>query len=142
MRELNLQEEKLLEELISRSNIKIPSNWKNDLLVSPLHDGKMGSLTLFPHNTLNKERHFGVQVSECQFKDIDGVPVIASLYLDKDNELFELDIWKVDFSKLEMIPSHFEDVEYSNQIPKIKREVGGFDKRHSLLMNFYSQLLI
>ena len=103
MRELNLQEEKLLEELISRSNIKIPSNWKNDLLVSPLHDGKMGSLTLFPHNTLNKERHFGVQVSECQFKDIDGVPVIASLYLDKDNELFELDIWKVDFSKLEMI---------------------------------------
>ena len=41
MRELNLQEEKLLEELISRSNIKIPSNWKNDLLVSPLHDGKM-----------------------------------------------------------------------------------------------------
>ena len=105
MRELNLQEEKLLEELISRSNIKIPSNWKNDLLVSPLHDGKMGSLTLFPHNTLNKERHF-------------GVPVIASLYLDKDNELFELDIWKVDFSKLEMIPSHFEDVEYSNQIPK------------------------
>ena len=59
-----------------------------------------------------------VQVSECQFKDIDGVPVIASLYLDKDNELFELDIWKVDFSKLEMIPSHFEDVEYSNQIPK------------------------
>ena len=106
MRELNLQEEKLLEELISRSNIKIPSNWKNDLLVSPLHDGKMGSLTLFPHNTLNKERHFGVQVSECQFKDIDGVPVIASLYLDKD------------FSKLEMIPSHFEDVEYSNQIPK------------------------
>lgn len=118
MRELNLQEKKLLEELISRSNIKIPSNWKNDLLVSPLHDGKMGSLTLFPHNTLNKERHFGVQVSECQFKDIDGVPVIASLYLDKDNELFELDIWKVDFSKLEMIPSHFEDVEYSNQIPK------------------------
>lgn len=79
MRELNLQKEKLLEELISRSNIKIPSNWKNDLLVSPLHDGKMGSLTLFPHNTLNKERHFGVQVSECQFKDIDGVPVIASL---------------------------------------------------------------
>ena len=59
-----------------------------------------------------------MQVSECQFKDIDGVPVIASLYLDKDNELFELDIWKVDFSKLEMIPSHFEDVEYSNQIPK------------------------
>ena len=34
MKELNLQEEKLLEELISRSNIKIPSTWKNNLLVS------------------------------------------------------------------------------------------------------------
>ncbi|WP_224203745.1 DUF6984 family protein [Bacteroides salyersiae] len=48
MRELNLQEEKLLEELISRSNIKIPSNWKNDLLVSPLHDGKMGEFNTVP----------------------------------------------------------------------------------------------
>ena len=114
MRELNLQEEKLLEELISRSNIKIPSNWKNDLLVSPLHDGKMGSLTLFPHNTLNKERHFGVQVSECQFKDIDGVPVIASLYLDKDDKLFEMNLWKVDSSKLIKIPSHFENVSFEN----------------------------
>ena len=43
MRELNLQEEKLLEELISRSNIKIPSNWKNDLSLIPQHY----NLTLF-----------------------------------------------------------------------------------------------
>lgn len=102
--------------------VKIDKDRGNDLLVSPLHDGKMESLALFPHNTLNKERYFGVQASECQFKDIDGVLVIASLYLDRDNELFELDMWKVDFSKLKMIPSHFEDVEYSNRTSKERSE--------------------
>lgn len=110
LRKLNPSEERLLEELISRSAIIIPPDWKDGLLVSPLQDGAMGSLALFPRNTADTERHFGSQVCECQFRDVDGVLVIASLYLDKDNKLFELDMWKVDFSKLMTIPSYFEDV--------------------------------
>lgn len=83
--------------------------------MASLEDGGMGSLALFPCDTFNKVRHFGSQVSECQFRDTDGVLVVASLYLDEDDKLYELDMWKVDFSKLINIPTHFEDVEYSNK---------------------------
>ena len=47
---------------------------------------------------LDKERKFGSQVSDCQFKDTDGVTVIASLYLDREGNMYELDMWKTDFS--------------------------------------------
>lgn len=114
IRKLTHQEEHLLDELIFRSTQNIQCDWKDGLLVSSLCDGGMGSLALFPRNTLDEKRHFGSQVSECQFKDSDGVLVIASLYLDEKDRLFELDLWKVDGSKLISIPSHFEDVEYSN----------------------------
>lgn len=112
IRKLNRQEEILLKELIFRSTFKVPTDWENGLLVSSLCDGEMGSLALLPHGTLEKKRHFSTQVSECQFRDSDGVLVIASLYLDENNELFELDMWKVDFSKLIRIPSIFENVTY------------------------------
>ena len=113
-RKLNPQEEKLLEELIVRSNKNILSTWKSDLIVSSLDDGGMGSLALFPGNTINEDRHFGSQVSECQFRDVDGVLVIASLYLDKDDKLFEMNIWKVYFINLIKIPSHFKNVSFEN----------------------------
>ena len=58
LRILNQQEEKLLERLVSRSTKIIPSDWKTGLLVSPLQDGGMGSLALFPHNTFNEKRQF------------------------------------------------------------------------------------
>lgn len=41
---------------------------------------------------------------ETQFTDIDGVEVIASLNVDVDGVLFELDIWKTNFEKLVKIP--------------------------------------
>ena len=115
IRKLNIEEEILLEELVHRSIKVISPDWKNGLLVASLEDGGMGSLALFPCDTLNKVRHFGSQVSECQFRDTDGVSVVASLYLDEDDKLYELDMWKVDFSKLIKIPTHFEDVEYSDK---------------------------
>ena len=42
------------------------------------------------------------------FTDEDGVKVIASLNVDSDGHLFELDIWKTDFSPLLRIPAEFE----------------------------------
>ncbi|WP_421750901.1 DUF6984 family protein [Croceimicrobium sp.] len=37
-------------------------------------------------------------------KDADGVEVIATLYLDKDGSLFELDLWKTNFEPLLILP--------------------------------------
>lgn len=109
-RHLTTREELLLNELISRSHIVLPSNWRTTLLASDLDDGGMGSLSLYPQEIVCQTRSLGSLVSDCQFRDIDGVSVIASLYLDKEGLLYELDMWKTDFSPLKVIPTEFQDV--------------------------------
>lgn len=64
----------------------------------------MMGLYLFPQSKIAKDRTFGKQVSEFQFTDTDGVEVLASLNVDSDGNLFELDIWKTDFGKLITLP--------------------------------------
>ena len=39
-------------------------------------------------------------VSEYQFKDEDNVEVIVSLYVDENQGLLELDVWKTNFKPL------------------------------------------
>ena len=109
MREPTFQEERLLEHLIKISSSPIPANWNEGLLVSPMHDGGMGSLLLVPQRERRTERRFGKQVSEWQFHDQDGVTVIASLYVDTDGCLFELDMWKTDYSRLIRFPDMEKD---------------------------------
>lgn len=73
-------------------------------MVRPMNDGMMGSLYLFPQGKIIAGRKFGKQISDFQFTDVDGVEVIASLNVDSDGNLFELDIWKTDFGKLIKLP--------------------------------------
>jgi hypothetical protein len=91
---------KLVETLINKSSLKF-LNWKNKLMVTEMNDGGMGSLTLLPNGFYEKKERFAKQISEYEFLDIDGILVSAALYIDEiSNELYELDIWKVDFSPL------------------------------------------
>lgn len=104
------QEQRLLDVLIARaSDIVLPTDWKATLRVQPMRDGGMGSLHLFPSGRSEKKRLFGRRVSECQFTDADGIQVIASLNIDQFGKLFEIDIWKTDFSPLIRIPEYIED---------------------------------
>jgi hypothetical protein len=105
IRKPTIQEERLLELLVKKSSITISENWKDGLLVRPMKDGKMGSLYLFPQGKVIEGRVLGEQVSDFQFADLDGVEVIASLNLDNNGNLFELDIWKTDFGKLLKFPN-------------------------------------
>lgn len=98
------QEKRLLELLIKQSSVEIPENWELGLYVSAMDDGNMGSLYLFYEGEDIDDRKFGQQVSEFQFKDVDGVDVIVSLNLDDKGILFELDIWKTDFGGLIKLP--------------------------------------
>jgi hypothetical protein len=77
----------------------------NDALVHEMDDGDMGSLQFGE----SREGRLGHMVAEAQFADEDGLPVFASLVLDQSGSLYELDLWKVDFSPLKRIPepSHF-----------------------------------
>lgn len=104
MRKPNVKEIHLLEYLIRQSDVHLPNGWQDELMVEDMDDGGMGSLTLYPP-IYSAERAFGRQVSEYQFLDKDMTPVIATLYVDKQEHLLELDIWKVDYSPLLSLPN-------------------------------------
>jgi hypothetical protein len=104
IRKPTIQEQRLIELLVKKSSLKLPNNWKDNLLVRQMDDGDMGSLFLFPHGEIIENRILGEQVSEFQFTDLDGIEVIASLNVDANGRLFELDIWKTDFGNLIKFP--------------------------------------
>lgn len=74
----------------------------DSVMLEGMKDGRMGS-----HRFMNRkaDRHFGRVAARCQFADADGVPVSAALILDQEGELFELEVWKVDFSPLRRWPT-------------------------------------
>jgi hypothetical protein len=77
-----------------------------DRLVEDMKDGGMGSLRFMEQG--NRERRFGKKIAEAEFADEDGIPVSAVVNLDDRDQLFELDIWKVDFSPLKRYPRREE----------------------------------
>ncbi len=63
-------------------------------------------MRLIPPIAVANDRAFGTAVSEAKFKDADGIDVIATLYLDQEDQPFELNVWKTDFSPLLKIPEN------------------------------------
>jgi hypothetical protein len=72
----------------------------DDLLVVEMSDGRMGSLSLRPKNRQGAAAAFGQQLALGEFNDSDDVLVSLALNLDTDGNLFELDVWKVNFTPL------------------------------------------
>lgn len=72
-----------------------------ELLVSPASDGGMGSLKFASGGD---SARCGAAVAACEFDDADGVLVSVVLNLDESDALFEIDIWKVDFTPLRKWP--------------------------------------
>ena len=70
--------------------------------VEEMNDGNMGSL-LFASS--KQDRRLGDAIAEIRFQDEDDIPVLVSLNVDQDGDLYELDSWKVDFSLLKRIPN-------------------------------------
>ena len=100
------QEIRLVEFLIDKASVDISFDWKDGLLVASMDDGGMGSICLFPKGAIKEGRKFGKRISEYQFTDEDGIEVIASLTTNQNGGLFELDIWKTDFSPLKKLPEN------------------------------------
>ncbi|MBP0605700.1 MULTISPECIES: DUF6984 family protein [Burkholderia] len=73
-----------------------------DAIVEEMEDGGMGGLLFYRPD--DRPRRLGKKLVEKEFVDIDGVPVMVAVNLDDHGELYELDIWKVDFSPLKRFP--------------------------------------
>ncbi|WP_454809274.1 DUF6984 family protein [Paenarthrobacter nitroguajacolicus] len=71
------------------------------LRVSDMDDGGMGSLRFASRKSHPRYRR---TIAEGWFKDIDGIPVALALYVDREDDLFELDSWKVDFTSRLRLP--------------------------------------
>ncbi len=104
VRDLTKAEHKLMLCLLKESQISLNIDI-NSLKVMEMNDGGMGSLYFVSDKKLRNERLFGGTIAEKVFYDTDGVMLSITLNVDKEGILYELDIWKVDFSPLNEIPN-------------------------------------
>ncbi len=100
-RQLSPAEHALLEALIRASKIEQLLPQLGSALVQDMNDGGMGSLRFAGAEA----RKFGGKVAEAEFKDEDGMLVMAALHVDLSGNLFELDMFKGDFKPLISIPA-------------------------------------
>ncbi len=69
-------------------------------LVFDLPDGGMGSLKFAG----DESRSLGVLLAEAEYVDADGIMVSIVVNADQIGRLFEVDVWKADFSELKQYP--------------------------------------
>jgi hypothetical protein len=104
VRPLRTEERELVGALIASSTGS--QHLANDLghrLVEEVNDGAMGSLSFVDETETDSS--FGAVLAEGTFLDEDGILVSVALYVDGRGELFELDVWKTDFSALKRFPA-------------------------------------
>ncbi len=73
------------------------------ITVEEADDGGMKGLVFA---SANEARVLGEDIAQIWFNDIDGVEVMATLTIDNAGDLYELEVWKVDFSPLLMLPAN------------------------------------
>ena len=98
------QELRFVAYMIREGKGELSARWSETLMVAPMDDGGTGSLLLYPDGRIHAGRTFGRTLHEVEFKDADHVAVVAALNLDQYGDLFELDIWKVNFDPLIRLP--------------------------------------
>jgi hypothetical protein len=76
------------------------SNYTISELVEEYEGGKMGSISLGG----NPDAYAG-DLIRVEYIDSDETPVVITLTHDDQNQLLDLDFWKIDFSKLLTYPS-------------------------------------
>ena len=84
----------------------------DDIRVLDMNDGGMGSVRVIGSDDVASRR--AVPVASGLFADEDGVPISVQLNNDQFGRLYEIDIWKADFSSVKKYPSP------SVEMPKLR----------------------
>jgi hypothetical protein len=101
-RKLSAQEKAVMSALL-RDNPEIQhfADELEDLVAIEMDDGGMGSLSLISKRLDGVgPRTLGKEIAVGEFLDRDGVTVSVAINVDREKRLYELDVWKVDFSPL------------------------------------------
>ncbi len=99
-RPLRLEECALIQALATRADYQTLWQTLRMSWVRTLHDGGMGSIAFVS----SENPVMGRELISAGYLDSDDVLVSISINLDKQNDLFEVDFWKVDFSPLLRYP--------------------------------------
>ncbi len=103
-RRLLATECEVLDHLLHSARLAVRKTLLNREWVLDLNDGGMGSIRFVRSNP----QRYGATAYQGQYRDSDGVPVLVSLHVDEHGDIFELDFWKVDFSRVKHYPSPSE----------------------------------
>jgi hypothetical protein len=103
MRSLRSEESELLQALLNMVPDTERPAVPDCMVAIDLSDGGMGSVRLTDGS--DRVRRLGRELVKAKYTDEDGVRVSISVNLDEEGDLFEIDIWKVDFSPLLRFPS-------------------------------------
>lgn len=104
MRNLKNEEIRIINDLLNSANIQGKYDLDN-YLAEEMNDGDMGSIYLFRNDLPPKtNRKFSKCIATKDYKDADNVKLSVTLNIDQEGHLYELDIWKVDFSQLIRYP--------------------------------------
>lgn len=95
-------EARLLEELARPLIAKgLPSSWVRDVMVESMDEGGMGSLQFLNARCVKAVAPSPISIgSELMLLEVDGIEVIATIYVDTQGVPIEVDLWKVDYSRV------------------------------------------
>ena len=74
----------------------------DSIKVHDLADGGMGSVRTLP---LDDEKRKAIPIASANYADSDNTLINAQINCDESGRLFEIDIWKADFSPVVRYPS-------------------------------------
>ncbi len=104
VRELREDELRVLRKMLSQTSIETEFEEQlASMKVQTMADGGMRSI-LFYNGRDRSLLDYGGQIAEAAFQDADGVPVSITLSVDTIGDLFEMDVFKADFSPLIRYP--------------------------------------
>ena len=99
IRDIKSKEKVIIEFMLS----KVGSPWKSidiPTKIRTMNDGGMGSISF----DIDGKQLYGKDLIQFSYTDTNDIIVLITLTIDKHNNLFELDFWKTDFSKLKKYP--------------------------------------
>jgi hypothetical protein len=100
MRVLSPEERSLLLYLMAKASLPSPdAEWLNQLKIEAIGPGRSSFRIL-----RDADRDYGQLASDVDFLDEDNVHVLASLFIDRRQIPYEVEIWKVDDTRLIRLP--------------------------------------
>lgn len=98
-RKIRENEKALITFLLQKLELNLAENPINED-VEEYEGGKMGSISMGNPNV----SPYAGDLIQANYIDSDGTEVVITLTIDVNNQLLDLDFWKVDFSKLLTYP--------------------------------------